>query len=70
MASSQDEVYRILLDNDRPMTCREIMNEMGIKGKSSNVYHALYQLEKFKMVESKRISPNENNEHVIWVATP
>ena len=70
MASSQDEVYRILLNNGRPMTCREIMNEMGIKGKASKVYHALYQLEKFKMIESKRISRNENNEHVIWVAIP
>ena len=70
MASSQDEVYRILLDNGGPMTCREIMNEMGIEGKASKIYHALYQLQKFKMIESKRISRNENNEHVIWMVTP
>ena len=70
MASSQDEVYRILLDNNKPMTCREIMNEMGIEGTASKIYHALYQLQKFKMTESREAPRNENNEHIMWVATP
>ena len=70
MASSQDEVYRILLDNGGPMTCREIMNVMGIEGKASKIYHALYQLQKFKMIESREAPRNENNEHIMWVATP
>lgn len=69
MGSSQEEVYSIMLRYDRPMTCREIMNEMGIEGKASKIYHALYQLQKFKMIESREAPRNENNEHIIWMVT-
>lgn len=66
MGSSQDEVYDIMLKHDGPMTCREIMDEMGIKGKSNKVYVALYQLEKFKMVRRRDIPRNEKNELRVW----
>ena len=66
MGSSQDEVYGIMLRHDRPMTCREIMNEIGIQGKSAKVYTALYQLEKFQMVRRRDIPRNERNELRVW----
>ena len=66
MGSSQDEVYDIMLKHDGPMTCREIMDEMGIKGKSNKVYVALYQLEKFQMVRRRDIPRNEKNELRVW----
>ena len=66
MGSSQDEVYDIMLKHDGPMTCREIMDEMGIKGKYNKVYVALYQLEKFQMVRRRDIPRNERNELRVW----